>query len=420
MIKRTTLAFVLLGLFWVARSDGQIVIPGTPAFCTSRPQDLYCLLPTLFDEANPNPFAPITSAFATQLTQLPLASPASGIIYSYDSRSGIPHRVGQETYGPVLTERGDTIGRYKLFIASTYQRFTFSSLDGIGLHNIPVVFNVCAITGQCAPIGTTDRLSLTVNQVAIFGTFGITSRIDVSIAAPVNNISESAGAVSCNPCNGPIDYSNPANPIQYVFQSASRSGSSTGIGDMVLRFKARVLSRKKYKLALGGDFRAPTGDALNFLGSGAPGVRPFAALSRGGRFSPHVNTAFQWNGNSILGSNVAGTSGKLANDFFYSAGMDSALGHRVTVAVDYLGDYVNNQFRLSRISTQIPATPTVPAFTVPDVSVVKGSFNTVKGSVGLKYNPVKNLLITGNVLFRFDHNGLRNNPVPLAGISFSF
>jgi len=320
----------------------------------------------------------------------------------------------------VLTERGDTIGRYKLFIASTYQRFTFGSLDGIGLNNIPVVFNVCAITGQCAPIGTTDRLSLTVNQVAIFGTFGITDRIDVSLAVPINNISESAGGVSCNPCNGPIDYSNPAKPIQYVFQEASQAGSKTGIGDLVFRFKARVLSRKKYKLALGGDFRAPTGDALNFLGSGAPGVRPFAAVSRGGRFSPHINTAFQWNGNSLLGSDVAGATGKLANDFFYSAGMDGALGHRVTVAVDYLGDYVDNQFRLSRISTQIPATPTIPALSVPDVAVVNGSFNTVKGSVGLKYNPVKDLLITGNVLFRFDHNGLRNNPVPLVGVSYSF
>jgi hypothetical protein len=420
MIKRTTFIFVLFGLLCVARSVGQTVIPGTPAFCTTRPQDLYCLLPILFDEANPNPFSPITSAFATQLTQLPLASPASGIIYAFDSKGGVPHRVGQETYGPVLTERGDTIGRYKLFIASTYQRFTFSSLDGIGLNNIPVVFNVCTITGQCAPIGTTDRVKLTVNQVAIFGTFGITNWIDVSVAAPVNNISESAGAVSCNPCNGPLDYSNPTNPIQYIFQKTSKSGSKTGIGDLVFRVKVRVLSKNKYRLALGGDFRAPSGDALNFLGSGAPGARPFAAFSRGGQFSPHINVAFQWNGNSILGSDVAGTSGKLANDIFYSGGMDGALGRRVTLAVDYLGDYVDNQFRLSRLSTTIPATSTTAAFTVPDVAVVKGSFNTVKGTVGLKYNPVKNLLITGNVLFRFDHNGLRNNPVPLAGISYSF
>jgi hypothetical protein len=415
MMKRLAMLLLLVWASGIPHLFGQTITPGTPAFCTNRPSDLYCLLPILFDEANPNPFTPITSAFATQLTQLPLASPASGIIYTNDPRSGVPKRVGQETYGPVLTDRGDTIGRDKIFVAVTYQRFTFSSLDGIGLGSIPIVFNVCSITGQCAPIGTTDKLSLTVNQIAFFGTFGVTNRIDVSMAVPLNNISLSAAGVSCNPCNGPYDYSDPGNPVQYVFQAASRSGSSTGVGDLVFRIKGQVFRKEKYKLSIGGDFRAPTGDALNFRGSGAPGVKPFIAFSRGGRFAPHVNLAYQWNGDSLLGSEVEGTSGKLANDYFYSAGVDSAITPKVTFAVDYLGDYVDNQFRLERLSTMIPS-----GASVPDVAVVKGSFNATKGSIGLKYNPWRNLLLTGNVLLRFDHNGLRNNPVPLVGISYTF
>jgi hypothetical protein len=189
------------------------------------------------------------------------------------------------------------------------------------------------------------------------------------------------------------------------------------IGDIVFRVKWQVLSREKYKIAVGSDFRAPSGDALNFLGSGAKGVRPFGAFSRSGRFSPHANLAFQWNGDSLLGSEVAGQSSKLPNDFFYSAGMDAGLlPGRLTLAVDYLGDYVSDQYRLKSVETFIPALDA----SVPDVAIVKGNFNTAKGTFGLKCNLVKNLLLTGNVLVRFDHNGLRNNPVPLAGISYTF
>ena len=150
-------------------------------------------------------------------------------------------------------------------------------------------------------------------------------------------------------------------------------------------------------------------------GPGPRGVRPFVAFSRGGPFSVHANSAFQWNGDSILGSSTAGSKGKLSNDFFYSGGLDWAILPRLTFAADYLGDYVTQQFRLKRIETT-----TSPGTQVPDTAVVYGSFNTAKGSIGLKVNPAKNLLVTGNVLIRFDHNGLRNNPVPLAGISYTF
>lgn len=414
-MSKQRLVFLISGVLWASLATAQTIVPGTPAYCTDKPDRLYCLLPRLFAEANPSPFVPITSAFASQLTQLPLASPASGIIYKYDPAIKLPVRAGQETYGPVLTDRGDTMGRNRLFLAFTYQHFTFSSIDGIALNSIPVVFNVCSISGQCAPIGTTDRVSLTVNQIAMFGTYGLTNHIDVSVAVPINSVSINGSGVSCNPCNGPYDFST-VPPVQYVFRPASASGSRTGLGDIVVRLKWQVLSVDKYKLAFGSDFRVPTGNELDFLGSGAVGVRPFVAFSRGGRFSPHANVAYQWNGDSLLGSAVAGQKSKLSNDFFYSAGIDAGLVPKLTVAVNYLGDYLSDQYRLKQVATFIPSL----SATVPDVAVAKGSFNAAKGSFGLKFNPVKNLLISGNVLVRFDRNGLRNDPVPLVGMSYTF
>ena len=51
--------------------------------------------------------------------------------------------------------------------------------------------------------------------------------------------------------------------------------------------------------------RMPTGDEQNLLGSGAVGMRPFAAFSaQMGAFAPHANAAYQWNGESLIGGNV--------------------------------------------------------------------------------------------------------------------
>ena len=42
------------------------------------------------------------------------------------------------------------------------------------------------------------------------------------------------------------------------------------------------------------------------------------------------------------------------------------------------------------------------------------------GAVGLKFNLFGGLLLTADVLFRMDNNGLRQNVTPLIGLSRSF
>jgi hypothetical protein len=442
MKKLVTGLLFLFGsaLFSGPSAHSQVVTPGNAGFCSTHAGKLYCLLPQTFSEANADAFTPLTSSFASQLTQLPLASPASGIIYILDPALKLPVKSGQETYGPVLTERGDTMGRHKLFIAFTYQHFQFSSLDGIGLNNIPIVWNVCNSLGQCSAIASQNSISLHVNQYAIFGTFGLTSKVDVSLAVPFNEVGMGVNAFNCLNKNGSnlnlsppqpdTCFGPPVPPANAQFQyfgftpPVANAKTAAGLGDLVARAKWQVFSREKYKIAIGSDFRFPTGDSLNFLGSGAWGVRPFGAFSRGGRFSPHANIAFQWNGNTVLAGKSIGQNGDLADNFFYNVGLDAALIPKLTIAVDYLGEYVINQQRLVGINTCAPpyfkSPDPPPCQEYPDTTGVNGNFNTSKGSIGFKFNPVKNLLISANVLLRFDHNGLRYDPVPLAGISYTF
>jgi hypothetical protein len=401
MIKRAsliaTLSCVLLS-GWLASAQS--------SFCASHTDKLACLGVNLFGNPKLDPFGPISSALGSQLGLIPLASPASGIVYTIDPSLGIPQK-SNETFGPVLTERGETIGRRKLFVSFTYQRFSFSSIDGIDLRRYPVVFNFCdAATGQCGPIATTNRVDPKVNQFAFFGTYGLTGRIDVSVAVPLLNVKIGISGVSCTICQTPVF----SDGTQVIFHPAFVSGEATGIGDVVLRAKGLVWKGERLRLALGVDVRVPTGNALNFLGTGATGVKPFIAASLRGRIAPHVNIGYQWNGDSDIGGPNPGTSGKLPDSFFYSGGFDVRATKQFTIAADFLGERL---FDAKRVLS-------VASVGQPSVAVVRGSFNTGKGALGVKFNPVANLLISANVLVRFDHNGLRSRPVPLLGVSYTF
>ncbi|HUB30840.1 MAG TPA: transporter [Terracidiphilus sp.] len=392
------------------------------SFCSAHADKLYCLTPNLYANPNPDPFTAVLSTLGSQLGMVPLASPASGIIYSLDPSLKIPIPSGTETFGPVLVERGETLGAHKLFVAFTYQHFSFSSLDGLKLGKIPILFNVCDPLGQCAPIATNNQVSPKVNQYAFFGTYGVTPRIDVSVAVPIIDSELTVAASSCTQpyCQGP-QYVNNGQVSQIVFQPISRQGSATGIGDVVLRGKVLVFRGEKFRAAAGVDVRLPSGDALNFQGTGAAGVKPFGAISRSGRIAPHVNAGFQWNGNSIIGSSTPGQNGKLPNNFFWDVGADAGATKYLTFAADVLGEYVNSALRLQPI-TITPPTSSVALTPVPvqSAAISRGSFPTLKGAFGVKVKPFGHFLISGNVLFSLTHNGLRNDPVPLVGASYTF
>jgi hypothetical protein len=380
------------------------------SFCQAHATSLYCKIPSLFGDAAVNPLGPLDEALATQLTLVPLASPASGIVYSKDPRTKFPVASGTETFGPVLTERGETLFNGKLFVSATYQRFRFDSLDGVDLKRIPMIFDFCTTAGQCGPIATIVRADAHLDQYAFFGTYGVTSWLDVSAAFPILRVSVAANGVSC--VEPYCSFTTPGGTT-VSFQNAQVAGTATGLGDIVLRGKASPLKMEKFRLAIGVDVRLPSGDELNFLGSGTAGVKPFVALSRSGRISPHVNIGYQWNGDSLLAGAVAGEKGKLPENLSYNAGLDLGVTRRFTVAADFLGEHVVNAARLAKVTT-LGLPNTIPA---------EGSFETTRAAIGFKWSPInpdRGLLITGNLLGKFDHNGLHHTAVPLIGISYTF
>ena len=92
-----------------------------------------------FQNGLPQTLSPLNSSVARQTALLPLASPSSGITFSWDPASKV-FVASTESLGPILSERAETIGKYRVFAGFSYQYFKFDSLDGVSLNNLPAVF----------------------------------------------------------------------------------------------------------------------------------------------------------------------------------------------------------------------------------------------------------------------------------------
>ena len=116
-------------------------------------------------------------------------------------------------------------------------------------------------------------------------------------------------------------------------------GSAGGVGDLVARVKTTLMREGTRAFAAGLDVRMPTGDEKNLLGSGALGLRPFAAVSASmGAFAPHANVAYQWNGESPLAGDVrTGEEADLPDQFMYVVGADVLIAERLSVIFDLSG-----------------------------------------------------------------------------------
>lgn len=400
---------------------------------------LALILPTLFGPRGlilPNPdheahfdagfrsnFTPLNTSLASQLTVLPIPSPASGFTYAFDPALGTYTRSAQ-SFGPVLAERAETIGKDKFYIGFTYQRFRFDELDGLDTSSINAVL-VHQETGDARVrqdiITTRNFIDLQLAQFTTFFTYGLTRNIDVSVAVPF--VSADLTVVG----DAKIQrIGTPGDPNTHYFATStgdrseaqfSGAGSAAGLGDITLRIKGTVRRWENAALAAGLDTRLPTGDEYNFLGSGAYGVRPFlAATYRRGRFAPHANLGFQWNGSSVLAGNVLErVSERLPRQLSWVAGTDVGVSPKLTLAFDLLGQTLYNTTRVSATTFRAANNQLFA-----DTSFRRANATLVDGSAGLKLNAFDRLLVTFNLLFPLNNAGLRSRVVPLVGVSYAF
>jgi hypothetical protein len=369
---------------------------------------LVCLIPTVLHTTS-STFNFFNTAFATQIAQLPQPSRASGFLFTLDKSLGV-YTVSQQSFGPVLSERAETIGRNKLYLAFNYQRYGFGYLDGNSLKNLSILFYFPTVQTPQVVTNPSTRVDAKFNQYVASGTYGITDKLDASISVPFGLVTMGVGSQG-------TEYSTTTNAMASF--SEYLAGSAAGVGDVVFSGKYGLWKLEKFSLAVGGEFRIPTGSARNFLGSGAYGLEPYVVMSRRARVTPHLDLGYQWNSKSVLATNSSGQQQNLPGFFAYDAGVDIGATRKVTVVADLLGQVF---FNAPQITT--PRTVTTLVNNQPKsfntVVQTSGSYNVDNFAIGVKGNPWRNLLITANVSIKLNEAGLRATAVPLAGVSYSF
>jgi len=366
---------------------------------------------------------------ASQLAALPIPSPASGFTYTFDTAT-LTFKRSTQSFGPILADRAETIGKGKFSFGLDYQQFTFDSIEGTDLSRIPAVFthdDYQAGGGRADVVTTRNSIEASVAQVIPFITYGISNRLDVSLAVPI--VRAHLGVVSEATIQriGTADdllvhyFAEPNAPNGIGSQRQFvAEGTASGLGDLVVRLKGSAVKHRFLGVALGADFRAPTGDEKNLLGCGAPGVKPFLALSMvWKRISPHLNVAYQWNGKSELAGDVkTGARADFPDQFLYAAGVDVGVNRRMSLALDFLGQEIIKSPRLY-FRSFTAAGPTATQ-TFPDIGFRSDSFTQYNGSAGMKVNLTGNMLVIFNMAFKLNDQGLRAKATPLIGLEFSF
>jgi outer membrane putative beta-barrel porin/alpha-amylase len=404
-------------------------------------------------QANDNGFdfhtnhAALTATLGTELSTLPLTAPGSGFVYQYDAATGLEARSTQ-SLGPILAERGDTIGRHKVFVAFAYQYFRFTTQDGNRTNSLHNVLQHTADSPPAAEdsdlVTTNDAIDLKIHQFTGFVTFGVTDRIDISAVVPILNVRFGAYSTATIQNIAPrVSHSFCALGSPCLTSSFSNFQWASGIGDVIFRVKAKVWGSEHSKLAVGTDLRVPSGDAMNFRGSGTFGARPFAAFSYSKhRIAPHANLGFQINGDSVLAGDFSkGTKAHLPNELTYSVGTDFGVTSRFTLAGDWMGELVINGFNIhqSTCNETYPPTSGLVATcvlgasggtclingqqqpcTFPVTTSTRSSYSMNDISIGAKISPFKRLLITANAILKLDDPGLRSKVIPLVGIGYTF
>jgi len=295
----TGLASVLVRLI-----QNDIVLAGPP------PGSVFPSHSAHFEPGADQKLAPylFNQAIVSQLSGYPLGSSSGGFSYSFDASLGTYTR-STTSFGPSFAERAVTLGRRRWNVGANYQHASFYSFEGQSLDNGSIKFylthadccNQAFFEGDV--IQTALSMDLTTDTFVTFANYGITTRLDVGVAVPIQRVELNANvnatilrlATGSNAATSQI-HTFPGGGSTALF---SDGGTASGIGDVVIRSKYHFFRMNGGGLAAALDLRTPTGDVDNLLGTGATTAKVLLIGSgTGGAFAPHFNLGYTFAGES--------------------------------------------------------------------------------------------------------------------------
>ena len=369
----------------------------------------------------------ITNAISGNVADFPFSSASGGTTFRFEGGTPVPTSLST---GPVFAERGQTLGSGRLLVGFSYNTFRYSSLRGVDLNNINLVFTHENVTGaacdssqgrSCDPMGVPRlendimpfalSLDIKVNLASFVLTYGISDRLDIGIALPfVSTTLDGHSQATIIPFGGDSAFHYFGGTATAPDLSAARivQGSATGLGDVAVRIKLNVHNSDRSSVALLADGRFPTGSEQDLLGAGQFSGRVVAVVSaRFGAFSPHTDVGYLRRVGNFRSDAVLAT-----------LGFDHLMAPSVTLAADVISQFqvgANKLLVPGPVTYDVPFTRTVQTSDIPDIRD-----DLINGSLGMKFTISGGPTVIANALVPLNRGGLRPNVLWTLGLEYSF
>lgn len=332
----------------------------------------------------------VTRLLLSELTTLPLSSSSAGFSYRFNPDIGTVERTSN-SFGPFFTERSLTSGARQASFGVGVQSARYTHLDRFDLESGGFVTTANQFRDERAPFDV-ETLTLNVRAASLnlYGSYGVTERVDVGAALPLVWLRLDGARV--NTYRG-------ARLLQ-----ASAEAEARGVGDLALRTKVRLLGDAGGGLSLLGEARLPTGSEADLLGAGTSSFRTLVIASlEPGRWSLHGNVGF--------------TAGGVSDELNYRAAVSAAAAPQVTIIGELLGRSIAN---VGRLIEERAAHPSIAGVETIRLVTTGSSTNTATLVTGVKWNAGGRWLLNGNVSFPLTEQGLRSDVVTLFGLDYAF
>jgi len=331
----------------------------------------------------------VTRFLLVELATLPIESSAPGFIYKLNPAVASFERVS-EGFGPFFVERALTSGRGQTSLGFTYRYSRFDTLDGRQLRDGSLVTTANRFTDEPDPFDV-EKLALRIDAstFTLFGTHGLTDRLDVGVAIPLVALDVSGERI--NYYRGD------------VFLQARASASVVGLADIGLRAKYNVVQTKSVAIAGDMDVRLPTGAEKNLLGSGRAGLR-LAAL---GSFE-----------HGRLGSYFKGGlgTGGVSDEVNYGGALVFAVTPRASVVGELFGRRLDARARIGEVTAPHPLSAGVVTTRLLPRSMDAATLMAV---TGFKWNISTTWVVTANVLMPLSDTGLTARVTPAISVDYT-
>jgi hypothetical protein len=333
----------------------------------------------------------IATLLKAELGTLPVNASASGFTYRMDpTLGGVPVR-STATFGAFLTERALTLGQRHLSFAATYQAASFDSIDGRKLRDGTLLATASRLTTDAAPFDVeTVTMRIHADTMTLSANYGITDRLDVGGALPVERLTLSGSRVDTYR----------GTPLVQATVAASASGP----GDLLLRTKFHLLQRGTSGIGIGADARLPTGSAANLLGTGSTTIKPRVIWSIE-------------NGHVAVDSTLGYGFGSVSDELDYGAAVTTSGSDTFTVVGEVTGRRLMSAGRLIDVTTR---NPRLAGLETTRLSALDSGSNRAVAIGGVKWNVRGTWLVTANVSRSLGTDGLAARWMSTVGAEYAF